>query len=731
MAKGKPGFVEVSQSGAFIAGNAAASDNFRIVGGELSHWDKQRRVWIPIVDQQHLAALCCELYATNRTVGLTATVTDAVEGRAGRLASGRINADFAKRGLQNVATPPHLWGFAGGVFDVTKPGDGMRPAEREDYVTHFLPYEIDLTAELPRSLVEVIHSAVEQSDAMTDYLLDTLAYILFDENRFQRFFSWYGIGGAGKGLLTRLIIALLGRNRCYSLDTDALYQGRSDQLVAADGKQLLVLQEADRAMPRAKLKALTGQDMIQVRALYGTPFEFVFEGHFLMVSNPPFPESMVDTGILRRLVPIQFSKAAVKPDLTLEPRLMAELGAICGAMFNRWQSRVKCWTDWPLPREVVRDLDFYKFQEDSPKAWLVDHVKKDVEGTLKMSEIITRYETEKGELKDKDRERIKKAFQRGLRSDLGVKLKNSREYAASWITGDEPTPESVEETQASVDHPAPIDAGDLLPPRETGDIAMKADFYLNVTDTKPAGDRFGSVLWNGETCKAEVLEVREGKRDKATLPALTPSIHSANGKQGKRTDESTIQQHNGWLVFDVDDIEHTAVVKRELVGLGFVTAAWVSPSGRGVKFLVQLAKAPDSIDAHKAVYLDICKAVQGMTGFVCDTSCANPSRLCFLSWDELPMLNFEASKYNPGIGARAFDLNYPIDGPWPEGERHKMLISCVAHYWRTVSAEAWPTVEARLKQTFEWEKRETLADNPKLAKEFNDAVASAKKKYPR
>lgn len=737
MAKKDPSFVEVANSGQFIAKNAAASDNFRIVGGQLSHWDKAALKWLPIVDQQHLAALCCELYAVNRTLGLTATLTDAVEGRVGRLASGRINADFAKRGLSNVSTPRNLWGFASGVFDVNNPQDGIRKADKGDYVTHFLPYDMEANAELPGELANVIFSAVEQSDAMTGHLLDILCYILFDDNRFQRFFSWYGIGGAGKGLLTRLVIALLGRNRCYSLDTDALYQGRSDQLVAADGKQLLVLQEADRAMPKAKLKALTGEDVIQVRALYGAPFEFTFDGQFLMVSNPPFPESMVDTGILRRIIPIQFSRAAAQPDLTLEPRLLSMLGRICGALFARWQSRVKDWIEWPMQREVLRDLEFYKFQEDSPKAWLIEHVKKDVDGALKMSEILTRYEMEKGELKDKERERIKKAFQRAIRSDLGVKLKNSREYAASWITGDEPTPDSEEHTQDSVQTPnldAAIDAHDLLP-EETGELKMQADLYFRVTDKKPAGDRFGSVLWSGEMCKDEVLNIRAGRMNKTKLPALTPSIHSASGQENRlksrRTDENTIRFHNGWLVFDVDDVEDVSSVKRKLLNLGFVTASWVSPSGNGVKFLVQLAGKPPTIEAHKAVYMDVVRAVKATTGLECDESCANPSRLCFLSWDELPMLNFSAASYRPSVGARAFDLDFPIDGPWPEGERHKMLVKCAAHYWQTVSKDYWPQIVQRLRATFEWEKRENLADNPALKKEFDDAIRSVERKYPR
>ena len=725
--------LKAAESGVFIAKNAASSDNFRIVGGELSHWDGEQRRWVPIVDGPHLSALCCELYTSYG--GVVASLSDAVEGRVGSLARGRINAYFARRQLGNHTTPAHLWGFKGGVFNVLYPGE-LRPAEKDDFVTHFLPYDIEMGAELPRELVSVIFSAVEQSDAMTSLLLDLLAYIMFDNNRFQRFFSWYGIGGAGKGLLTRLLIALLGRNRCYSLDTDALYQGRSDQLVAADGKQLLILQEADRAMPKAKLKALTGEDMIQVRALYGAPFEFVFDGHFLMVSNPPFPESMVDTGILRRIVPIQFSRAAARPDLTLEPRLLRMLGQICGALFDRWQERVKGWTDFPTTGEIKRDLEFYTMQEDSPKAWLVENVKKDADGVLKMSDMMARYEMEKGELSGKDRDRVKKAFQRAIRSDLGVKLKNGREYAASWITeGDTQT--SVEHTQESV-VPQPIEASNLLESEENttkpqGVDEMKADLYWRVTDKQPGGERFGAVLWNGEMSKDAVLKVRVGELDKRELPALMPSINKSTGHStgtAGRADENLIAFHTGWLVFDVDNVEGDINdTKRRIAGQNFVTAVWLSPSGKGLKFLTHLSWKPESVDAHKAVYLDVVRYFECL-GIELDKTCANPSRLCFLSYDELPILNFEAEPFRPTVGSRPFDWGFPIDGPWPSGKRHRMLTECAAHYARTTSAKLFEEqVRPRLRATFEWEKRERLDDNPALLKEFNEAVDSALNKF--
>ena len=706
--------VPAGVSASHIAKSAAESGNFQIVNGQRCHWEAKQRQWIPVEDNRHLAALCCEHY-TER-LGMHATVTDAVEQRAGGLIAGRLAYQWSKEGIKPQVSRSTLWGFAEGVFDTDQPEVGLRPPERGDYITHFLPYSIKLQeGELPREFVNVIFSALEQSDAMTSYLLDTLSYMLFSPNNWQKCFSWYGIGGAGKGLLTRILIALLGRGRCYSMDADALYQGRSEQLVPADGKQLLIAQEAHRGIPKEKLKALTGQDSIQVRALYGMPFEFTFGGHLLMVSNPPFPDSLMDTGMMRRLEPVQFSRAPSKPDLTLEPRLLGQLGLICGALFARWQSGVARWNEWPTPIEVQRDLDYYLSNENSPAAWVVENVKKDENGSLGMADIMRRYEAERGEVAGKERERVRKAFQRAIRSDLGVRLKDSRNWAASWA--DEiPTQESVKHTQDSVD----------IAPSNTGDIDMECDFYPNAKSGRPTCKIKGWQAWQ-ERDKTELF--RAGQLEKADLSAITPSVRGAS----HRSSVAAMEFHNGWLCFDVDNLgsEEAQKAKRYVVEeTDFVQVAWLSPSDEGIKFLVKLARTPVTAQEHKAVYMDIVGQLEEI-GIECDASCSDPARLCFLSFDELPVFNHDSILYKPRVGARAIDLNFPIHGPWREKNRHNQLVRCAAHYAKTCDAEQWAQdVVPALRETFEREKGVTELTNP-LSKEFFGAVGTAWEKYGR
>ena len=704
--------IPASNSASFVARNAAESGNFRIVNGQRCHWESKRRQWIPVEDNRHLAALCLEYYAER--AGIHATITDAVEQRAGGIIAGRLAYQWSKDGVNPQATPSTLWGFAEGVFDTKKPDDGLRLPERDDFLTHFLPYSIErVHAEIPRELSNVIFSALEQSDIMTGYLLDTLAYMLFGSNKFQKCFSWYGVGGAGKGLLTRLLIALLGRGRCYSMDADALYQGRSEQLVPADGKQLLIAQEAHRGIPKEKLKALTGEDSIQVRALYGMPFEFTFHGHLLMVSNPPFPDSLMDTGMMRRLVPVQFSKAATRPDLTLEPRLFGQLGIICGALFERWQQGVSQWNEWPIPIEVQRDLDYYANNESSPAAWIIENVKKDDGGSLSMADLMARYENEKGEVAGKERERVRKAFQRAIRSDLGAKLKDSRNWAASWA--DEiPTQGSVKHTPGSVDVEMP----------NNGEINMDCDYYPSKKARKPTSKVSAMNLW-GE--RHGIEQVLRGQRNKEDLPAVTPSVKGA----AFRSNVNAMEFHNGWLCFDVDDLEseeEARKAKRYIVDeTDFVQVAWISPSRNGVKFLVRLARKPTTVAAHKAAYEDILDRIEQEIGVQCDRSCSDPARLCFLSFDELPVFNHDAEQYKPRLGAREFDLDFPIRGPWGESNRHKQLVRCAAHYAKT-AGDKWPEAIEMLRSTFAQEKGvETL--NKTLTKEFREAIDSAERKY--
>ena len=103
--------------------------------------------------------------------------------------------------------------------------------------------------------------------------------------------------------------------------------------------------------------------------------------------------------------------------------------------------------------------------------------------------------------------------------------------------------------------------------------------------------------------KELVQQIRKLPKDKANqLKQNLPSI-CFQGKFKYRNDASLIQ-HSGFVILDFDNIEDVASLKKKLATNEYVYAAWVSPSGNGIKALTRI---PPEKDNHKQYFLAIEK----------------------------------------------------------------------------------------------------------------------------
>lgn len=143
-----------------------------------------------------------------------------------------------------------------------------------------------------------------------------------------------------------------------------------------------------------------------------------------------------------------------------------------------------------------------------------------------------------------------------------------------------------------------------------------------------------------------VQDVRAAKKDveraeaKAKLPAVLFSGKFSNpqeNKHGKTTYrvKESLHQHSGLVVLDYDKIQPEAIMD-ELCADNYVLAAWVSPSGNGVKALVQI----DDPDRHVAHYNAIISEFSKYGDL--DTSSRNVNRVTYESWDENIYINWNA-----------------------------------------------------------------------------------------
>ena len=121
-----------------------------------------------------------------------------------------------------------------------------------------------------------------------------------------------------------------------------------------------------------------------------------------------------------------------------------------------------------------------------------------------------------------------------------------------------------------------------------------------------------------------VREVREGdKKKKTELPIVLFS-----GEFDKREDTQIIS-HSKLIVLDFDHID-VETYKNILCTDDHILACWVSPSGDGLKALIQVTNP----ERHRDHFRAIVKYFDKQYNLEVDQSGANESRACFESYDE-------------------------------------------------------------------------------------------------
>lgn len=134
--------------------------------------------------------------------------------------------------------------------------------------------------------------------------------------------------------------------------------------------------------------------------------------------------------------------------------------------------------------------------------------------------------------------------------------------------------------------------------------------------------------------------VEQDKLKVRLLPVICPS-----GTFSRRSDSGIID-YNGIICLDLDDVLVPEGIKIVAMQFPYTLAAMVSPTGKGVKVFV----LTDLKDASR--HSDLYHHLGSMMGFTTrpdlkfDPSCSNPSRACFMSYDEGMMVNENAIPYH-------------------------------------------------------------------------------------
>lgn len=141
--------------------------------------------------------------------------------------------------------------------------------------------------------------------------------------------------------------------------------------------------------------------------------------------------------------------------------------------------------------------------------------------------------------------------------------------------------------------------------------------------------------------RIEMIRQESDPKIRRKLKDELPCICFA-GKFKKRKDDEQIT-HSGLAIFDFDHVD-VAQVKSKLIALPFVFAAFISPSGDGVKALIRI---PPEINHHREYYLSAAEELKEIAPI--DLTSQNPSRICFESYDPEIYINREAKTFTKKI----------------------------------------------------------------------------------
>ena len=135
--------------------------------------------------------------------------------------------------------------------------------------------------------------------------------------------------------------------------------------------------------------------------------------------------------------------------------------------------------------------------------------------------------------------------------------------------------------------------------------------------------------------KERVDKIRNGeKKEKLFLPCVLFS-----GEFTKRTDESLFE-HSGFVVLDFDhvDVDKT---KNTLAMDDYVYSCWTSPSGNGVKALVEITNT----ERHEEHFNALTKYFEERYNLDLDQTGRNLSRMCYESYDPEIVIKGEYDRF--------------------------------------------------------------------------------------
>ena len=223
-----------------------------------------------------------------------------------------------------------------------------------------------------------------------------MGYCLTGSTEEEKFVIACGPGGSGKGTFFETIAAAISDYKA-TLSIDTLLatacvtdgQRPTPEFAKLPGKRYVLSSESNinRRLDEAKVKLLTGGDMLTARHLNAEPFEFRPAFKLIIQTNhlPAISDAM-DKGIRRRLVIVPFTAQIEKRDTKLKQKLLQPENL--NACLTWCVEGAKLWfaegLDNDVPNEVAKAASAFYEESDLLQQWLDERTEPSL-GFLKFS----------------------------------------------------------------------------------------------------------------------------------------------------------------------------------------------------------------------------------------------------------------------------------------------------------------------------------------------------------
>lgn len=144
--------------------------------------------------------------------------------------------------------------------------------------------------------------------------------------------------------------------------------------------------------------------------------------------------------------------------------------------------------------------------------------------------------------------------------------------------------------------------------------------------------------------KSEITEIRnslkENNKNKSDRLKNSLSGFTVSAIFDEKRRKERVIKYYGVMVLDIDNLkdeEEIERIKKEIEKIEYTKMVFVSPSGLGLKIIVETNNT--DVERHTEVYKELVKYYENQLNVEFDSQTCDVSRLCFFSYDETAYYN--------------------------------------------------------------------------------------------